>query len=79
MLKSLPLDGACAGGERAQVGIVHNWMPYEAKRSRAGCLVWWPAVLMRLADRCCERVPPPDMHPGLHVIQEYGLLTLRLR
>jgi hypothetical protein len=29
-----------AGGERTQVGIVHNWMPYEAKRSRAGFLVW---------------------------------------
>lgn len=57
---------------------MHNWMPYEAKRSRAGYLVWWPAVLMRLADRCCERVPPPDMHPGLPVIQKYGLLTLRL-
>ena len=36
---------------------MHNWMPYEAKRSRlgnAGRLVWWPSALMRMADRCCE-------------------------
>ncbi|KAK9824973.1 hypothetical protein WJX81_001475 [Elliptochloris bilobata] len=46
LIKGMP------GGERAQVGIVHNWMPYEAKRSRAGRFVWWPSVLMRLADRC---------------------------
>ena len=37
---------------------MHNWMPYEAKRSRlgiAGRLVWWPSALMRMADHCCER------------------------
>ncbi len=59
-----------AGGERTQVGIVHNWMPYEAKRSRAGFLVWWPAVLMRLADHCCARpsrlAPPACVPVRLH-------------
>ena len=59
----MTLAGCHAGGERAQVGIVHNWMPYEAKRSRlgiAGRLVWWPSALMRMADHCCER--PTSKH-----------------
>ena len=62
--------GCRVGGERAQVGIVHNWMPYEAKRSRlgiAGRLVWWPSALMRMADHCCER-PPSNICAGHHLL-----------
>lgn len=37
---------ACAGGNEARVGIVHNYMPFEAKRTGAWhFLIWWNRVL----------------------------------
>ena len=57
---------------------MHNWMPYEAKRSRlgiAGRLVWWPSALMRMADHCCER-PTANVKCGYSIGAGWPCLVL---
>ncbi|CAK0742117.1 hypothetical protein CVIRNUC_001373 [Coccomyxa viridis] len=46
LMKSLP------GGDKAQIGIVHNYMPFEARRGRYGFFVWWTRVLAKLCNVC---------------------------
>ena len=41
-----------AGGEKAQIGIVHNYMPFEARKGRYGLFVWWTRVLAGVCNVC---------------------------
>lgn len=41
-----------AGGEKAQIGIVHNLMPFEARKGRYGLFVWWTRVLAKVCNVC---------------------------
>ena len=43
---------AIAGGEKAQIGIVHNYMPFEARKGRYGLFVWWTRVLAKVCNVC---------------------------
>lgn len=40
------------GGEEAQVGIVHNYMPFEARKGKHWLLVWWTRVLAKICNVC---------------------------
>lgn len=42
----------CTGGEAAQVGIVHNYMPFEARAGKWWLLVWWNRALAALCNHC---------------------------
>ena len=41
-----------AGGDKAQIGIVHNYMPFEARKGRWGLFVWWTRVLAKMCNVC---------------------------
>ena len=41
-----------AGGEKAQIGIVHNNMPFEARKGRYGLFIWWTRVLASVCNVC---------------------------
>ncbi len=41
-----------AGGEKAQIGIVHNYMPFEARKGRYGLFIWWTRVLASVCNVC---------------------------
>jgi hypothetical protein len=40
------------GGEAAQIGIVHNYMPFEAKLGKWGLLIWWNRALASVCNHC---------------------------
>ncbi|BDA42798.1 6-phospho-beta-galactosidase [Coccomyxa sp. Obi] len=44
LIKSMP------GGETAQVGIVHNYMPFEARAGKWWLLIWWNRALAALCN-----------------------------
>lgn len=42
--------GCWTGGETAQVGIVHNYMPFEARVGKWWLLIWWNRALAALCN-----------------------------
>lgn len=40
------------GGKTAQIGIVHNYMPFEARRGKWHLIIWWNRALSALCNHC---------------------------